>query len=296
MKILYLAKHGSGGNDDEGAIHSALTNMGHEVHCVPEKLLDSIRIKPDLYDFMLMHHFSQPSKLKDIPLFKVFWCFDKVELPDASLRQSTEARISWITEMTSVCNMGFCTDGDWVAKDTTTRLHWLPQGADSRYVGRGTPLSWSCDVLFAGSAAYGTHRFQQLQRISSRYLSRYRGLMGSEQLYRREFADAIASSKIVIAPMSPSTSRYWSNRVYIVSGYQGFLIHPYCEELAKEYTDKENIVFYVGEHDMFHQIDSYLDKPEERERISRNAFKRTVRYHTYHARCIRLMKRVQACL
>src|SRR5262245_30017975 len=125
MKILYIAKHNSGGNDDEGAISHALTSLGHDVMKVSETKARMIRNeKPD---FMLFRKWYDVNHLARFNFPKVFWYFDLVETAgDPSLEQRARTRRAWMGAIMPRVDLGFCTDGDWVNKNPD-KLVWLPQ-------------------------------------------------------------------------------------------------------------------------------------------------------------------------
>jgi len=157
-RIGYVAKHDSGGNDDEGAIHHALTVLGHDVQRLREKKGYMARKIPSV-DFILFHKWHGPVALRGLTTPKVFWYFDLVEYPDTTLESRNQTRREWMRSIIPHVDLGFCTDGDWVAKDTTSKLFWLPQGADSRMTGFGTPLEdHPPPILFTGIRRGGIQR------------------------------------------------------------------------------------------------------------------------------------------
>lgn len=62
------------------------------------------------------------------------------------------------------------------------------------------------------------------------------------------------------------------------------MIHPYCADLAKEYEDGKEIVFYTSMEDLKEKIDYYLSHPEERERIRAAGYNKTRKEYTYTQR------------
>lgn len=289
MHVLYIAKHGKADNDDEGAIAHALRELQHTVTCVTERdALSASRVKADC---LLIHHWDRPHLLRSFRIPRYFWHFDLVEWNAGVLQSRAAMKRKWMGETMTHCRRGFCTDGDWVEK-YPNKLVWLLQGADIRVAGRGAGEPGS-DVLFMGSRSHCPDRASHIAELEQRYSSGMRVLERRGVIYRRALADVIAQSKIVVAPDTPVTDRYWSNRVYMTLGFGGFLIHPYCSELAKHYEDRKEIVFYRSRPEMLRLIDYYLERDDERQAISEAGLQRTLDEHTYTHRVMQLMAHIE---
>lgn len=238
MRILYVGKHGSGGNDDEGAITYALEVLGHTVITVREQEASSVDLDSIKADLLLCHGWHDLrtlSAVKSMP--KSFWYFDRVNDPDQSLVNRNNHRMSWVSEITNIVDIGFCTDGDHVAGDTSGKLHWLTQGADERVVGRGVATDRNAPpILITASVVNGGDRRR-------RFIADFKERWGpsvrvvEKGVHGRAMANLIASAKVVVAPQHPSSDRYWSNRVYQSLGFGAVLIHPNCDHLREHYGD-----------------------------------------------------------
>lgn len=299
MRVLYIAKHGSGGNDDEGAISHALEVLGHNVISVREQDAHSVDLSRTKADFMLCHHWHDMVSLRLVRCPKVFWCFDRIVDPDPSLESRNLTRSMWARQIQSACDIGFFTDGDWVAKETTTGskdLHWLTQGADERVVGRGTPLSEAQPpILITASTFNGGDRRR-------RFISDFKERWGSfvrvveKGVHGRAMANLIASAKIVVAPQHPSSDRYWSNRVYQALGFGAFLLHPVCKELYSHYI-VDHLNCYDNddkEYGLDWMINRYLSRDKvsrdkERHNYSEIVVRSTVANNLYRHRVERLL-------
>lgn len=295
MRILYLAKHGSGGNDDEGAVAYALRALGHAVIPVPEK--DGInlpRYRGPHVDFLLFHKWHDPRTLKRLPWPSVFWYFDLVRWPsDPTIQARCAARVRWMNEIVKYVEIGFCTDGDLVRADPTGKLVWLPQGADERVVGRGTRTGCrSKPLLFTGLVRnVGVGRKEWFDGVVGRYgpqLTHY-----SNGMYREELREAIAQHCITLAPNAPVTDFYWSNRIYNALGFGAFLLHPYCESLSHHYVHGSEVVYYTSPDDMFSKIEQYLPDVDGRHQIAEAGLQRTLKQHLYRHRCEELLRVVK---
>lgn len=298
MRILYIARHGEGDNDPEGAIEYALRVLGHEVVPIKER---GVRYNIETSgiakrsDLCLFHKWDSQSELRyirqELGIPCVFWHFDLIDAKDPSVADRSRLRIEWMNRIVPLVNLGFCTDGDWVSLYTHSRkLHWLMQGADERVTGPGiAPLnaSPSIDILFTGTPVRnGTSRSEWVQWMRDTYGDRFR-IIGPDQrrgrIVRRNLADLVASTKIVIAPDGPQTDRYWSNRVYLTLGFQGFLLHPYCEGLRQHYTISE-LPMYQSRKTCEMLIDQFLQAPQYRADIARAGYERTMKEHLYRHR------------
>lgn len=291
LRIVYVAKHDQPNSaDDEGAITHTLTELGHRVERVREvKGRLGFRLPADL---LLFHKWHDPDGIDKYHCPKIFWYFDLVAYPDYSLHERCKTRINWMLDVTPHVDIGFCTDGDWVANDPSGKLVWLPQGADGRIVGVGRRREkLDTSILFTGVKRGGEARSSFVVDMEANYGSLFRHIQ--QGAYREELADLIASSKIVVAPDGPVTSRYWSNRVYNTLGFGGFLLHPYCELLAEQYKDGEHLVYYRSRVELYDKIRYYWDKPKERNRIAQAGLAHTKRFHLYKHRCEQLIRTVK---
>lgn len=293
MRIIYVAKHDSGGNDDEGAVYHALLELGHDVQRVREIVgKKAYRLRGDM---LLFHKWDDLQSIEKFAGFmpRVFWYFDLVQFPDPSLRTRCAARAFWMQRMLQVVELGFCTDGDWAASNP--KLVWLPQGADSRVTGYGDP-SMKCTtcggrwigppVLFTGTKRGGEGRNSFVDEVQARWGKLFRHILGG--IHGRSMANLIAGSKIVLAPDAPITDRYWSNRVYNTLGFGGFMLHPYCAELIRQYAPDE-LVTYRTRAELHELIGHYLKDDYARRAIMEAGYLRTMAQHTYRHRCEQLI-------
>lgn len=294
MNILHICKPYGGENDDEGAIAFAFEKLGHKVYRMDERNFVNYP-RSEEFDFALCHHHPYPSRLKDLKCPMLFWYFDRVEQLEASLRQRSEDRRIWIERMTSICHMGFCTDGDYVAQDKSGKLHWLMQGADER-IYKSTldlsPTSLSIDLLFAGARGHGVPREKQLDAVKDKFPGKMKVIENRFRVYREAFADVLRSTRICIAPAYPVSDRYWSNRVYVVTSLGGFLLHPWTKGIEEQYGS--DLITYRDQEELYSLIDYWLDDSEEveseRERMVMCGRMRTLRDHLYRHRCEVILK------
>ncbi len=301
MKILYIAKHQSGDNDDEGSILDALQHLGHEVICIHEKrrhrqlvLTHPSQMDRLKADFCLFHKWESPTEISQMKTPKCFWYFDLVHSDDPLLVERSKFRVNWFRQVMPHVHLAFCTDGDWVLKQKETahgaKYRWLMQGADQRVVGVGTPdpnLKLP-PLLFAGMINHGSKRVEQIGRLRERYGDKLM-LLGEggarNRKHGRELADIMANVKIVIAPGGPSTDHYWSNRVFQALGFGAFLLHPRCANLDIFYDPGVHYLAYDNSAEL--SVESIIDEfivegaAEVRQAISQNALRRTIECNLY---------------
>lgn len=326
MKVLFVAKHGSGDNQDEDAVAYALRELGHEVRCVHELRryrggIDVVReAKLGGYDFCLGFKWETVSEIAEVARHVpyVFWYFDLISNDDdPTLARRMDQRRRWFADVIPHCLTAFCTDGDWVASWNETGkgiardggenvlpdIHWLTQGMDERVAGFGTPISESGDrpwpeIVFTGMINHGRRRAEHVASLKERYGNRFYVLGDSgprRRLHGRALADYFASVKVVVAPDGPSTDRYWSNRVYNTLGLGGFLLHPYCKGLLTHYSPAE-LTYYSDRGHLGELIDACLDKPDHRRDMARKGYEATLERNLYRHRAEELVRVVKGLL
>lgn len=289
MKIGYVARHDGNGNDDEGAIYHALQALGHEVFRVREIVGERVTRLANL-DLVLFHKWEHLGKIEQIKMPKVFWYFDLVDAKDPQVQGRSESRMRWIRQVTNISDLGFCTDGDWVAQDTSGKLHWLLQGADERVVGRKSCSRTMVPILFTGACRNGSARARFVYEMKARYGDKFCHV--SQGVYGEKLGELIASACMVVAPYGPVTDRYWSNRVYLTAGFGGFIIHPFSVGLCRHYSGDE--VCYYGDTDSLHGIIDYAFKhPDWGPRLGTNALRRTISNHLYRHRLKEMLQVVR---
>jgi len=290
MRVLYIAKHSQkNSNDDEGAISDGFIQQTHRVFSILEKDVRKHArfIHACGADFVLFHKWLDIAFLKEIKAKKVFWFFDLVDQEDVPDR--TAWRKNWMEQTIPHVDLGFCTDGDWVAKDTSGKLIKLEQGADGRIAGPGEHEGKTIPILFTGTEKNcGTKRESFVAEMKRTYGDKFVHI--DNGCYGKALANKIASAQIVVAPDSPLSEAYWSNRVYMALGFGAFMLHPYSMQLSDHYEDGREIVYYHNRAHLHELIAHYLDLPKERERIAKAGLLRTYIQHLYLHRCMTMTR------
>jgi hypothetical protein len=291
VKVLYIAKHDSGGNDDEGAIAHALEELGCTVVRVPENAPhEALHAEAD---FALFHKWEDSSTLAKLSMPKVFWYFDLVESHDRLLTRRDDARRNWMLRTMPLVDVGFCTDGDWVCKHPE-KLRHLMQGADARIAGRDKQTLVKPQVLFTGtSSGGGTGRQMFVQAMRFQYRGAFHHV--ARGAYGKPLRKLIASYAVCVAPNSPVTNVYWSNRVYNALGFGAFLLHPRCDGLKAHYTDGIDLRMYSSMEELYSLIAEYMSDSSARNKIAQAGYEHTMKFHTYRHRCEQLLEEIK-CL
>ena len=305
MRILYIAKHGNGGNQDEEAVAYWLQDLGHSVFCLYEDDASKLAANNELvgnfvdFDLLLFHKWKDFTGLKSLAgkLPRVFWYWDLVDFPsDPSLSRRCKSRINWMANAIPNSELGFCTDGDWVFQGKSGKLHWLMQGANPCDI-PSVPAVVKKDhtLLFTGEVIRcGEGRYSFVDEMVKSYGLKLR--IQYDGMFRGNLHQLIAQSDVVLAPDAPVSGRYWSNRVYLSLGFKAFMLHPYTEGIAQHYEDRKEIVYYRSRAECHELIDYYLSHPRERDVIATAGFERTMKEHTYRNRLETLLDVVKARL
>ena len=297
MRILYIAHHRPGDWDEGAGISYAFEQLGHTVVRIPERSIRPTDMHHVRGDMLLFHHFSFLPFIAEARRVrpKVFWYFDLVDFPDPTLTVRCMARKLWMEQAVQVADIGFMNDGDWVNKDLTGKLHVLHEGADERFLGKGDATAYVAParIVFVGSPNGGTKRMSCIGELQARYGAKFIGIGAAERhrVYQRDLANVLANVDITVAPDSPVTANYWSNRVYLMTAFGKFLIHPYCGNL--DYWDGHEIVYYRSREELFAKIDWFLEQPEAREKIAAGGLKATTERHTYRHRLTKMLEIVE---
>lgn len=276
MRIVYFANHGNTGTDDsEGHISYSLEKLGHEVIKVKEGDLSKIPEKADLFLF----HKGGPKildALKRVKYSKVFWYFDKV----------WNDRPQWFASVVPRVTMGFLTDETWLKLNPNPKLHILHQGIgeESATLGMKIPKYIGKKIAFLGTPYNGRGEF--IKKLQDRYGDDF---IQVNNMFNKDLYDFCATVPIIVAPPYPSDDYYWSSRIYMVMGSNGFMVHPHLKGLDREYINGVDYAGYKDEKDMFNLIDYYLSHEKEREAIRSNGYKKTMENYTYTRRIAGLL-------
>lgn len=287
MKIIYLGDFSPYTYNSEKKINNAFKSLGHEVIQIDERDWDLFEIveKCKSADLFLFHkgvRFGRTPRdllelLLRVPCKKAFWWFDPVE--------EFQGRAEFLQTIIPFVDYGFMTNETYIRRNNYDNLIVLRQGFEPKKKGKKRK-EYECDVAFTGSI-YGSRQIL-VNGLKKNYGDRFKHFTS---VHDQDFRDVCASAKIMIAPKFPSNDFYWSNRIYETLGAGGFLIHPKCEGLKKEYEEYKHFVPYVDGDHLKYLIDYYLEHPKEREQIRKAGQKYTIKNYTYKKRCQELINK-----
>lgn len=302
MKILFLANHFPRDNQDELAITHALRELGHEVFEIQEKRRHRTQSWAEVLqtaqgcDYCLFLKHPVVSELRELhrEVKLAFWYFDLVDgRHDSTLAARSETRIQWMGEVLPLCQVGFCTDGDWAARHPNELVH-LPQGADERVAGFGKRTMDLPPVVFTGMIHHGQTRASHVahlqKTLGEKFLSF--GDAPAQRQHGRGLADLFASVDVVVAPDGPGTDLYWSNRIVLTTSLGGFLLHPHCVGLHPYFPPGE-MQYYVSRDHLDQLIHYYLDNPEKRKDMAMLGYMRCLEANLYRHRCVTLIEELR---
>jgi spore maturation protein CgeB len=89
---------------------------------------------------------------------------------------------------------------------------------------------------------------------------------------------------------------YWSDRLYLSLGCGAFLMYPRVPGIEKYFIDGTHLVLYDNENDLHDKITHYLEKPEERERISRAGAQEVAKNHNWSVRVTEALGLIEGIL
>jgi len=251
MKIVYYGNFAS--HASEEYIAQALERQGVEV----------VRMQRNKYSLNDVHQATKDADYLLYPKTKgyiksycpqVCWLFDLYfNLPNTFNRDASKApmfRADYV----------FTSDGgneeNW--EKLKINHQTLRQGVDKdgKYM---VEPDYKYDVAFVGGLTY-----EYRSKLVTFLKKHYKFKIVQDQ-FAHNLNHELSKVKIVVGDSVPSP-KYWSNRVYEITGRGGFLIHPHVEGLRDEFPDM--VQFEHGNFDeLKEKIDYYLVHDDERESI-----------------------------
>lgn len=319
MKILMVGRFGQHDNADEDAIAHGFRQLGHEVTCVEEAHASSwLNSDTVPHDWGLF--FKWPNAAEVIQAIRVernlrmpfcYWHFDLIESADPTLAVRSRSRVEWVRKVLPMVRLGIHTDGDWVQRASyrsngighhAGKLRHLMQGADERFVGPGKPTVTIGEgqvlgstnrppILFMGMVNHGQARERHVAHLKDVWGPKFE-VLGNGGAHRRVHGRALAdliAGRIVVAPDGPQTNNYWSNRIYLVLGFGGFLVHPHCEGLD-EYYPCGGFLAYRSWSECDEQIEWALKHLDGRDAVISLGYRQTLEANLYRHRCQRIVE------
>jgi len=295
MKITYLGNFSNKFSDlTEEHIKFVFEELGHKVILYHEKDFDIDKLveltkTSDLFFF----HKGGVAKgielsdlielLNKITCKKVFWYFDKVE----------RERELWMQTVAPYVDYGFLTDETWLRRNNYPNLSILRQGIGNEDIGYlpKEREEYKCDIAFVGNI-YEEERLRFVNALKEVYGDKFKIF---NNVFGKDLMDLCASVKIIVAPIYPSNEFYWSNRIYLITGSGGFIIHPLLEGLKEEFTNGAEFVGYKTGEQLKSAIDFFLlpENEDKRKIIQKQGYKKTIGNYTLFHRIELLLKKIK---
>lgn len=291
MTILYLGNFNPFMSSTEKIIKEALEKLGHNVFCFDERSVNAPDIlqsaknyKADLFLFHkgIRWGFSLQQLhelLLRLTCKKAFWYFDPINnFPD---------REQFMQLIIPNVDIGFLTNGTWIKQNNYKNLRWLLQGTEVKKLGK-KKKEYECDIAFAGSIYKGREVF--FDNFKKKYGDKFKTF---NNVFDRDFYDLCASAKIMISPRFPANDFFWSNRIYKTLGAGGFMLHPRCEGLKKEFTAGVHYEDYGDDEELFMKIDWYLEHEADRKKIAKAGYEKCIKDFSYTERVKKLIEEIE---
>jgi glycosyltransferase involved in cell wall biosynthesis len=198
------------------------------------------------------------------------------------------SREVWMRKVAPLCRVAFVTDGE-LAKQTWARFRLLRQGVLAQTVEHVHIAEQNKqDLAFIGSI-YGA-RIDELARVRAQY-----EVAQVSDVFGRKLSHVMAQHRIILGPRYPSAPGYWSDRVYVVLGHGGFFLAPEVPGMREEGLIPGVHYAALGD-DPLPDIEYWLSRPVERERIARAGQELAVSRFTYHHRLRELCRIIRETL
>lgn len=293
MRIAYIANHGQDrSSDDEGAIAHALAVLGHDVTTIREESgadVLSWKYAPDLVLFHKWYDLETLTKLSGVCKTAV-WYFDRVQDPDPKAQPSCRTRTARLRQVMPRVTHSFFTDGDWVANEKVPNSSVLRQGFDERLYFPPKHDLRANTVLFTGNNRWSAGRKAFVELLHAKFGKRLIHI--DSGLYREGLRTLIQRSAVVVAPDSPGSDRYWSNRIYNVLGSGGCLLHPAWAGVSADYSPGVDFMGYLNRDAMVSTAFRLLNLPKLREETAQRGYLSTMNRNLYRHRVEQLLQTV----
>jgi len=282
----------------------SLEALGHEVIklqetvATKEQLLDE-GLKSDLVVVIHTHGWSTPGDMT--------WDYLSSQLKDNNIPLITYHLDLWFglnrqsdldDEYYQSLHHFFTVDklmADWLNENTRVKGHYLPPGVYGKECVMKNGRNVGYDIVFTGSRKYHSeypYRPQLVDFLRQTYGRRFLHIGNDGEVGQQRglaLNQIYADAKIAIGDtlnIGFNYPYYFSDRLTEQPGRGAFQIFPNILGVEDMYVSNEEIVLYKhGDlNDLKQKIDYYLSHPNEREKIRKAGFERTVKDHTYVSR------------
>lgn len=150
---------------------------------------------------------------------------------------------------------------------------------------------WKSDIAFIGTARHGESRTRLPQQLSREFNVKVYGKNWQKFGFRptlktvtpRSYGLICGGARIVLgADITNAVKGYWSNRLWLTLGCGGFYLAAYVNGMERYFENKKHLVWYHHEEQCVQLARYYINRPEERKRISRQGYELVHKHYTFH--------------
>lgn len=176
------------------------------------------------------------------------------------------------------------------------RAEWLAEACDpsAHHPIDAVDDSWSCDVAFVGKANAGDARYvprcELVRAVSERFETHvYGGGWGElgirsqrDEVGPDDYRRVCRGARVVLGrDWNDSCELYFSNRTWFTLGCRGFMVTNYVPGLERVFGNHEELVWYRSPDECLEQIERYLARPDERQRVAQAGHTYALAHRTY---------------
>ena len=124
-------------------------------------------------------------------------------------------------------------------------------------------------------------------------LIKYRRVLKYHQgkkLYLKDLRPAVQSARIVLGSQVFQSSKYFSNRVWMVLGCGGFYLGQYADNIEEVFEIGKDLEVFKDYEEMIDKVGYYWDKAELRREIAASGQKKVLEFHKYSDRFREMLK------
>lgn len=122
------------------------------------------------------------------------------------------------------------------------------------------------------------------------------GYNGKTYAYRQDLLNLCFERSVVVANVRPVTDGkvyyvpgYWSNRIYVITGFGGCILHPNVPGIEKEFEPDKEVVLYDSYDEMYDKLKWLMDDHAFTGSVGSAAMVRSRADHTYTNRARRIL-------
>lgn len=120
------------------------------------------------------------------------------------------------------------------------------------------------------------------------YKNSYRGYLQTES----ELSDVYSTSRITLNVTMDQGISSMNYRIFEVLSAGGLLLTDYTEDIAKNFTENKEVIFYKSKNELIEKISFYLKNPDLAEQVSTQGRTQIINYHTFSKRAEEILEKI----